>query len=249
VADWQRDRFMLFEKFIPEPEVLQSLPVFPLPNVALFPGMVLPLQVFEPRYLALIDHVRETSPYFGVPMLRRDRRRLSNGQPALEPVLGIGRLHNFEALEDGRYLIQVLGVGRARTVGEHETEHPFRMLEVETLGEKDPADHHAYAVLRAQVERLGRACARDQQEVLELLLSIDDPRIFLYTIAALLPTTQALVASTIGSQAHMRRYAPLQQACLTATNSDTRCEMLLEEITRLLSTVQAASQMPSRMMN
>jgi len=240
---------MLFEKFTPGPEVLRALPVFPLPNIALFPGMVLPLHVFEPRYLALVDHVRQTSPYFGVPMLRRDRRRQSDGQPALESVLGIGRLHNFQTLEDGRYLIQVLGVGRGRALGELATEHSFRVLEVEMLSEADPADRHAYAVLRAQVERLGRACAQDQQEVLELLLSIDDPRIFLYTIAALLPTTQALVASTIGSQSGLRRYAALQQACLTANSADGRCELLLEEITRLLSTVQAASRMPSQILN
>ncbi len=238
---------MLFEKFMPGREVLDALPIFPLPNIVLFPGMVLPLNVFEPRYVALVDHVQDTSPYFGIPMLS-DEGGHDPERPAIEPVFGIGRLHNHQSLADGRRLVQVLGVGRVRVVEEVESS-PFRRVQVEALEEAGPDDHHTFAIFRAQVERLGRACASDQAEVLDMLLSIDDPRVFLYTIAALLPTAQVLVAATVGGQPQLRRYAPLQQACLETDNPDLRCELLLHEVTRLLGRVRDASQMPSQMFN
>jgi hypothetical protein len=56
-------------------QVLSSLPIFPLPNVVLLPGMVLPLNVFEPRYLELVDFVREHGQHIGVPLLRPPGRR------------------------------------------------------------------------------------------------------------------------------------------------------------------------------
>ena len=46
------------------------MPLFPLPNVVLLPGMVLPLNVFEPRYLELVDHVLDGGMHIGVPLLR-----------------------------------------------------------------------------------------------------------------------------------------------------------------------------------
>ncbi len=55
---------------IPGSQVLSALPVLPLPNVVLLPGMMLPLNVHEPRYLALVDFVRQTGQHIGVPLLR-----------------------------------------------------------------------------------------------------------------------------------------------------------------------------------
>ncbi len=238
---------MLFEKFLPEPDVLEALPIFPLPNIVLFPGMVLPLNVFEPRYLALVDHIRGASPYFGVPMLADDRGH-DPLRPCIEPVFGLGRLHQHQTLADGRRLIQVLGVGRVRQLREVESS-PFRAVDVEILNEDYPSDGHLVAIFRAQVERLGRACAREQAEVLDMLLSIDDDRVFLYTIAALLPTAQVLVAATVGGHPKLRRYAPLQQACLVADNPNFRCELLIDEVSRLLLQVREASRIPSQLLN
>ena len=60
---------MLKANAIPDRQILASLPIFPLPNVVLLPGMVLPLNIFEPRYLDLVDFVRTHGQHIGVPLL------------------------------------------------------------------------------------------------------------------------------------------------------------------------------------
>jgi len=106
------------------------LSIFPLTGAILYPGLQLPLHIFEPRYRALVGDA-----------LARDRR-IGMIQP-LEPVDGsplfqvgcVGKIGEVEASEDGRYNIILTGEARFRLVRELEVSTPFRQIEAELIAE------------------------------------------------------------------------------------------------------------------
>jgi len=107
------------------PEVI---PVFPLPGALLLPRARLPLNIFEPRYLAMLDDV-----------LRSDHRLIGMVQPyespSLPPKLHVigcaGRVTSLSETEDGRYLIALTGVSRFRIGAEVDGFSPYRRVSAE----------------------------------------------------------------------------------------------------------------------
>ena len=95
----------------------QEFPVFPLPGALLLPGGRLPLNIFEPRYLALVEDALAAGRLFG--MVQPDRR-LGEGDngPGLYRTGCLGRISAFSETEDGRYLITVAGLIRYSIVEE-----------------------------------------------------------------------------------------------------------------------------------
>ena len=109
------------------------VPVFPLPCALLLPRAELPLNIFEPRYLAMVDHA-----------LRGDRligmiQPLEEGSeaPKLFPVGCVGRITGFVETGDGRYQITLSGVARFRAGPEPATDHPFRSATADFSGFAD----------------------------------------------------------------------------------------------------------------
>ncbi|MCE3544298.1 LON peptidase substrate-binding domain-containing protein, partial [Escherichia coli] len=104
------------------------LSIFPLPGALLFPGMHLPLHIFEPRYRALVSDA-----------MARDRRIgmiQPNGGgdvPGLYALGCVGRIAEVEALDDGRYNLVLEGVALFRTLRELDVTTPFRQVEAELL--------------------------------------------------------------------------------------------------------------------
>jgi Lon protease-like protein len=95
------------------------LPLFPLPNVVLFPGMPLPLHVFEPRYRAMVEDASAGDRLIGMVLLKPGWESDYQGRP---PVYGIGcagRMEQCERLDDGRFDIVLRGVTRFSIVEEH----------------------------------------------------------------------------------------------------------------------------------
>ncbi len=121
------------------------LSIFPLPGAILFPGLQLPLHMFEPRYRALVSDA-----------LARDRRIAMiqpqhGGEDA--PLYNIGcygRIGDVEALEDGRYNVVLTGEQRFRMVRELDVSTPFRQIEAEVL--RDADDQFLSSVERAAFE-------------------------------------------------------------------------------------------------
>ena len=93
---------------------LDALPIFPLPQTVLFPGALLPLHVFEPRYRALIRDCLESHKVLAVSLIREAGERDAHGHPAIEPVAGLGLIIDHVVLSDGRY--NVLLCGKARVL-------------------------------------------------------------------------------------------------------------------------------------
>lgn len=98
---------------------LEALPLFPLQTV-LFPGALLPLHVFEPRYRALVRDILETHRALSVVLVTNPLDVDAHGQPAIASIAGAGVIVDYAELPDGRYNILVRG--RARV---HLRELPF----------------------------------------------------------------------------------------------------------------------------
>ena len=115
--------------------VLSELPLFPLPNVVFFPGMLLPLNVFEPRDLDLITHCLERDRIVAIPLLKPGYQGNYEGQPAIHSMVGAGVISGHRVLEDGRMTVVLKGLERLRIVEELPQEHAFRLARAERVVE------------------------------------------------------------------------------------------------------------------
>jgi uncharacterized protein len=108
----------------------EIIPVFPLAGALLLPRGQMPLNIFEPRYLAMIDDaLREGRRLIG--MIQPDPSRSgAQDKPALFTIGCIGRMTQFAETDDGRYLIQLTGIARFRVIEEVEATTPYRQCRV-----------------------------------------------------------------------------------------------------------------------
>lgn len=114
--------------------VLLAVPLFPLPNVVLFPRAVLPLHVFEERYKAMTADALRGQRQVAMALLKPGWERNYHGRPAIEPIVCVGTILTHEKLSDGRYNFLLQGHTRARVVREH-GEAAYRVAELEPLNE------------------------------------------------------------------------------------------------------------------
>ncbi len=184
---------------------MTRLSIFPLQGALLFPGLHLPLHLFEPRYRALITDA-----------LARDRR-IAMIQPQgpgddapLFNIGCVGKIGEFEALEDGRFNVILEGVARFRLIRELDVSTPFRQVEGELL--TDPADEALSAFERASFEREARrfAIAQGYQVDWDSVARLDD-------------------VSLINGVSQIAPFdAAAKQALLEAPDVQTRCELLVQ---------------------
>jgi Lon protease-like protein len=114
------------------PEVI---PLFPLNGAVLLPACDLPLNIFEPRYLNMIDDALKSDRLIGMVQSRKS---------GLAPIGGLGRIIQFSETEDGRYLIVLKGLKRFKIKKKIETTSPYKQAKVEyTLFEADANIHAA----------------------------------------------------------------------------------------------------------
>lgn len=179
--------------------------IFPLSGALLYPGLQLPLHIFEPRYRAMISDA-----------LARDRRigmiqpqRAAEGSP-LFAVGCLGRIGNVEATDDGRFNIVLEGEARFRVLRELDVITPFRQVEAELLGESD--EQSLAPVERASFEREARRFADAQG------YSVD------WTSVARLDDL-----SLINGVSQIAPFdAAAKQALLEADGISARCELLVQ---------------------
>ena len=99
------------------------IPVFPLSGVILLPRTRLPLNIFEPRYLAMIDAAMDHYRVIGMIQPRDGEKG-----HALTDVGCLGRIVEYSETDDGHYLITLAGLARFHVSGEREAETPFRQV-------------------------------------------------------------------------------------------------------------------------
>jgi hypothetical protein len=118
---------------------LAALPLFPLPSAVLFPGALMPLHVFEPRYRALARDVLAGGKLLAVARLRAGFEADYEGRPPIDPICGVGQVVEHELRSDGRYDLMLLGLGRVRIDAELPPDRPYRLARA-TLLEDEPQD-------------------------------------------------------------------------------------------------------------
>ena len=131
------------------------LPIFPLPNVVLFPNVFLPLHIFEPRYRDMVADALASDRMIGVVLLRPGWERDYEGRPPVYPIACSGVITHVERLADGRYNIVLRGIERVRIVSE-DRERSYRRAAVEPLRDRDLGadDRAAVRRHRAKLEAL-----------------------------------------------------------------------------------------------
>ena len=105
-----------------------ELPVFPLSNFIIFPKTSVPLNIFEPRYIDMVNDSMKSNKLIG--MIQPKKSNNQYGVPELYKVGCVGKITSFRETEDGRYLIELKGVARFKNIKEIQSEKKYRILKV-----------------------------------------------------------------------------------------------------------------------
>lgn len=174
-------------EFIDQSQPPREIPIFPLPNVVLFPNMALPLHIFEERYRRMIHDCLKSDRYLGILLLRKGWEEAA--EPLPHDVGGFGQVVRAVKLPAGNYEIVVRGLGKARVLS-YTQEIPYRRALVELQEDEgdDSADLRAQAA--SMVERLRKVLALRPGLGAELhahLKLLASPRDLAYAAAAHYP--------------------------------------------------------------
>ena len=204
-----------------------TAPLFPLPNVVLFPHVALPLHIFEPRYRQMVADALEGDRLIAIALLKPGWEPDYDGRPPIHEMVCLGRITSHEELESGRYNIVVTGIHRAVVVEEVAGEMPYRVGKLELY-----RDYYSGEPL---VNRKAR-----QRELLlsfrKLFPNTRSDSLLSQVLEADLPlgVMSDLLAAVL-------KIDPLQKlSLLEELDADLRSDLLLDKICRLLSTAGPA---------
>jgi Lon protease-like protein len=128
-----------------------TIPIFPLPDVVLFPNVFLPLHIFEPRYRAMVTDALAGDRIIGMTLLQPGYERDYEGRPPVFPVGCAGVITHTERLADGRFNIVLRGLEKFRILDE-DPGRAYRVARVDGLPEE--LDAEGRDTLRKQRNRL-----------------------------------------------------------------------------------------------
>lgn len=202
-------------------------PIFPLPNVVLYPYTALPLRVFEDRYREMVAHALADERLIAMALLKPGWQADYEGRPDIHEMVCLGRITADERFESGEFNIIVTGIHRAVVVEELESDLPYRVGHLELYRDFYPVDPLVNREVRHH----------------ELMLNFRKlfPRsradsLFSQVLEAGIPLGVAcdLLASAL------RLGLPEKQMLLEELDVDLRSDLLLEKIRERLPT-EAAS--------
>ena len=101
-------------------ELPNTIPVFPLSNFIIFPKTSVPLNIFEPRYIEMINDIMKTNKLIGMIQPKSINNEKSS-IPSLHKIGCLGKITSFTETEDGRYLIELKGIIRFKIIKEKVT--------------------------------------------------------------------------------------------------------------------------------
>ena len=134
-----------------------EIPIFPLPNVVLFPSALLPLHIFEPRFRALVDDALENERLIGMVMLRPGWETHYDGAPDVYPIGCAGFITHADRLPDGRFNIMLRGMEKFRILGERPARQGaerYRVARIESISEAKSGVTAASHAARHRLEKL-----------------------------------------------------------------------------------------------
>ena len=107
----------------------QKIPIFPLSNFIIFPNTTVPLNIFEPRYIDMINDSMKSNKLIG--MIQPKNSKNDQNLSELHNVGCIGKITSFKETEDGRYLIEIKGLIRFKIIKEIKTNNKYRTCEID----------------------------------------------------------------------------------------------------------------------
>jgi uncharacterized protein len=192
--------------------------LFPLPNLVLFPHVMQPLHIFEPRYRALLEDALVGDQLIAMALLKPGWEMDYDGCPPIHPYACLGRITTHYRLDDGTYNVLLLGLRRIRLIGELKKTRLYRRARVEICRDLRSLQD---SVVQADLQRkLRRAFLRilpalpDAQEQLEQLLTGD--------------ISLGVLTDLIGYMLDLD--LPEKQSLLAETNVNRRAEILLAHL-------------------
>jgi Lon protease-like protein len=104
------------------------IPVFPLSNFIIFPKTAVPLNIFEPRYIDMIDDAMKSNKFIGMIQPKKSEKNLII--PELHQIGCLGKISSFKETDDGRYLIELKGLIRFKIIKEVNSNKKYRECEI-----------------------------------------------------------------------------------------------------------------------
>jgi Lon protease-like protein len=200
-----------------------TIPIFPLPNVVLFPNVFLPLHIFESRYREMVKDALASDRIIGMVLLQPGFEANYEGRPNVYPVGCAGVITHSEPLPDGCFNIVLRGLEKFRMTGE-DTSRPYRLAHIEAVPE--------------QATETDCAAIKRQRQRLEALL----------TASAEHRRTESRLPSTVPDQdlinalAQYAAFEPIErQALLECDGALSRCLALIELLEMKTMVVRGAS--------
>lgn len=170
-------------------EALDSLPLFPLSNVLLLPGVYLPLHIFEPRYRRMVEDALDGHELIALGALDERLPPDTYGRPPIYDHAGLGVIQRSTRYPDGRFDLLVVGVGRLRVVEElpPRPDLPYRQVKTELLLDHTEATaeelSRAMSSLRSLCTRVVVGLGDGNEELLSRINEIDEAGVLADTIA------------------------------------------------------------------
>jgi Lon protease-like protein len=191
-----------------EEQDFAELSIFPLPNVTLFPGALLPLHVFEPRYRELLRDALSRRSVIAIARLKPGFEQDYEGRPSVFDVCGVGAVESCSEREDGRFDIALRGLARARILEELPPLRVFRQVRAERV--REPAADGALVAawqlkLGSLWERLAPHLPQQVRDLNALTRGADDPSAYSDRLAA------AMVADPDASQQLLAEADPAER--------------------------------------
>ena len=103
-----------------------EIPVFPIKNFIIFPNTTVPLNIFEPRYIEMVDDSMKKNKFIGMVQPKTDDQEI----PELYDIGCLGEITSFTETDDNRYLIELKGLIRFKSINEIETTKKYRVFNV-----------------------------------------------------------------------------------------------------------------------
>ena len=166
---------------------LTRMPLFPLPNVVLFPQASLRLHIFEERYRALTRDILNGERFLAMGLIVENASP-SDERPAVEPIAGVGEVVMAHELPDGRFNLVVRGHTRVRIDEELASDRPYRLVSATVLPDLPVADggevRDAEQALRVLIGQLADAIPEGGEPLRQIVAGLETPEALANVAAA-----------------------------------------------------------------
>lgn len=204
------------------------VPVFPLPQVVLFPGAILPLHIFEERYREMVADALASEPVIATGLLKSGfEPDYYTRRAPIHLTLGVGRIVACEQVQGGNYNLLLRGMARARILEESQ-EHAYRCARVQVVESYVSAGEERNVALQRELREAVRNCRGLNDELRSQWRKLLVQQLDLSTLSD-------LIATGLPAEPELR------QLLLDEPDAAVRTELLIEQL-KVLSAIQEAQR-------